>query len=233
MRRGPGLLTALAATAAAASAAFAPVAPAAAQTQRDWTRTVVRTPEGGFRMGNPNAAVKLVEFGSIACPHCAHFSADAAAALRSRYVRSGRVSFEYRPFVIFPTDPGAFMLLDCLGPSGFFPTAEQLYGAQAAWSARFRSLPDGEVERLAALPALEQAAALARAAGLDQYFRDRGMSAAQVDACLADQARLDRIAEATRRASAAGVQGTPSFMINGRLVGSQDWSTLEPMLAGR
>ncbi|MEA3079375.1 MAG: hypothetical protein QOF05_783, partial [Sphingomonadales bacterium] len=39
----------------------------------DWARTVVATPEGGFRMGNPSAKVKLVEYGSLACPHCRHF----------------------------------------------------------------------------------------------------------------------------------------------------------------
>jgi hypothetical protein len=27
----------------------------------DWTQTVAETPEGGMRMGNPNAPVKLVE----------------------------------------------------------------------------------------------------------------------------------------------------------------------------
>ena len=221
----------LAAAAAAAPALLVPAAPAEAQARRDWTRNVVRTAEGGFRMGNPAAAVKLVEYGSITCPHCAQFSADASVALRSRYVRSGRVSFEYRPYMIFPTDPGAFMLLDCLGPAGFFPAAEQLYAEQATWSARFRSLPQAEVQRIRALPPLAQAAAIARSAGVDRYFRARGMTARQVDSCLADQAGLDRLVEATRRAGAIGVAGTPTFFINGLSVGTQDWTRLEPMLA--
>lgn len=225
-------LAALAAAAAALPAALVPAQPAAAQANRDWTRTVVRTPDGGFRMGNPNSAVKLIEYGSITCPHCAQFSAEASAALRSRYIRSGRVSFEYRPYLIFPTDPGTFMLLNCLGPAGFFPTAEQLYAEQASWSARFRGLPRAEVERIRALPPLEQSAAIARAAGIDQYFRRRGMTAARVDACLADQAGLDRLVEINRRAEQLGVRGTPSFLLNGRLIGPQEWSTLEPMLAG-
>ena len=37
----------------------------------DWTTVVSATPEGGFVMGNPNAKVKLVEYGSMTCPHCA------------------------------------------------------------------------------------------------------------------------------------------------------------------
>ena len=60
------LLLFVAATAAAATPALAaPVhraaAPArhAAPAARDWSRVVVMTPDGGFRMGNPAARVKL------------------------------------------------------------------------------------------------------------------------------------------------------------------------------
>lgn len=225
-------LAALTSAAAALPALLAPSAPAAAQASRDWTRSVVRTPYGGYLMGNPAAATRVVEYGSITCPHCARFSADASAALRSRYIRSGRVSFEYRPYLIFPTDPGAFMLLDCLGPNGFFPAAEELYAEQATWSGRFRELPQAEVQRIRALPPIEQTAAIARAAGIDQYFRRRGMTAAQVNACLADGAGLDRLIEVTNHARAHGVASTPSFFLNDRSIGAQDWSSLEPMLAG-
>ena len=218
--------------AAAVPVLVAPAHPAEAQAQRDWSRTVALTPEGGVRMGNPEAGLKLVEYGSITCPHCAQFSADSAAALRSRYVRSGRVSFEYRPYLIFPTDPGAFLLLGCLGPAGFFPAAEQLYAEQVAWSGRFSSLPRAERERIRALPPLEQTAAIVRAAGIDRYFLSRGMSQARIDACLADELALDRLADITERAGAIGVQGTPTFLLNGRLIGGQEWSTLEPMLGG-
>jgi hypothetical protein len=43
----------------------APIEAVAAPNGGDWTKTVVATPEGGFLMGNPNADVKLVEFGSM------------------------------------------------------------------------------------------------------------------------------------------------------------------------
>ncbi|HEX8580099.1 MAG TPA: thioredoxin domain-containing protein, partial [Allosphingosinicella sp.] len=39
----------------------------------DWTQTVSATPAGGFLMGNPAAKVKLVEYGSMTCGHCAAF----------------------------------------------------------------------------------------------------------------------------------------------------------------
>src|SRR5436309_16013442 len=97
--RVPTAFVALAVLAAPALASAAPQrghAPPAVH--RDWSLVAVRTPEGGVRIGNPAAPVKLVEYGSITCPHCAAFSAEAAAALRASYVGPGRVSWEYRHY---------------------------------------------------------------------------------------------------------------------------------------
>jgi protein-disulfide isomerase len=209
-----------------------PQRPAAHVAQRDWSQVAVRTPEGGVRIGNPAAPVKLVEYGSITCPHCAHFSAEASQALRARYVRSGRVSWEYRPYLIFPTDPAVFMLLNCLGPARFFPSAEQLYATQSQWVGRVQALPSAEMARMQGLSPLQQSAAMARAAGLDQFFRARGMNDAQINACLANRAGIERLGAISQHAAQLGVQGTPTFFINGRLIGTQDWARLEPMLAG-
>jgi protein-disulfide isomerase len=221
------LLLAMPMSSPAAPRSRAPVA------QRDWSLTAVRTPEGGVRIGNPAAPVKLIEYGSISCPHCAAFSAEAALALRTNYVRTGRVSWEYRPYLIFPTDPGIFMLLNCLPPARVFPAAEQLYATQNDWYERVRALRADQRERLQGLPPLEQAAALVRAAGLDPFFRARGLTAAQVNACLANRAGIDRLTAISRHANEIGVQGTPIFFVNGRSVGTLDWARLEPMLTAR
>jgi protein-disulfide isomerase len=201
--------------------------------QRDWSLVAARTPEGGVRIGNPAAPVKLVEYGSISCPHCAAFSAEGAAALRTRHVRSGRVSWEYRPYLIFPTDPGIFMLLNCLGPARFFPATEQLYATQNVWYGRVRALTPDQLQHIQALSPFEQSAALVHAAGLDPFFRARGLTPAQINACLADHAAVERLAAIARHASDLGVQGTPTFFINGRSIGTVEWARLEPMLAGR
>jgi protein-disulfide isomerase len=223
---------ALAAFATLAAPASGPAAPRhrAPAAQRDWSLVAVRTPQGGVRIGNPAAPVKLVEYGSITCPHCAAFSVEGAQALRTRYVRPGRVSWEYRPYLIFPTDPGLFMLLNCLAPARFFPAAEQLYATQSAWVGRVRALPPAQLQQMATLTPNQTAAALVRGAGLDGFFRARGLTAAQIDACLANRAGLERLVANNRSANEAGVQGTPIFFINGRSVGTQDWARLEPML---
>jgi protein-disulfide isomerase len=222
------LLTVLVAAAPASSPAQrrAPVA------HRDWSQIAMRTPEGGVRIGNPAAPVKLIEYGSITCPHCAAFSAEGAAALRARYVRPGRVSWEYRPYLIFPTDPGIFLMLSCLPPSRFFPATEQLYATQRSWVGRVQALPEAELQRIQTLPANAQAAALFHAAGLEQFFRAQGLGPAQASACLANHAGIQRLGAISQHANQLGVQGTPTFFINGRSVGTQSWVRLEPMLTG-
>jgi protein-disulfide isomerase len=205
----------------------APRAPAA----RDWSQVVTATPEGGFRMGNPNARLKLVEFGSISCPHCAAFNAEGVPVLRAKYIRSGRLSWEYRPIMIFPTDPGVFLLLSCLGPGGFFSTSGELYSQQSQWTGKLGNLPAAEQERIGTLSLQEQAAAFVRAAGVDQILRQRGMSPDLINSGLADEPRLLRLVDVSRAASALGVTGTPMFLLNGRLLdGVYDWEDLEPHL---
>ena len=66
------LLSVFAAAAMALPAAAAPAQRRAGAARLD--PEVVATPEGGFRMGNPDARVKLVEYLSLTCPHCADFA---------------------------------------------------------------------------------------------------------------------------------------------------------------
>jgi protein-disulfide isomerase len=223
------LLVALAFAATATVAADAtPRRAAAARPHADWTRSVVATPQGGFRMGNPNAPVKLVEYGSITCPHCALFAAQGGGPLRQNYVKSGRVSWEYRPFMIFPTDPGIFMLLRCQGAAGFFSTSDRLYADQRGWSEKLQSLTPERVQQLQAMNATDRIAALVAETGTSAYFR--GMAPARVKACLADPRNLNSLLAITERATKEGVSGTPAFFVNGKLTGTLDWAGLEPFL---
>jgi protein-disulfide isomerase len=209
----------------------APLPRVAAPNHGDWTETVSTTDRGGFLMGNPDAPVKLLEYASISCPYCGRFSTDAFQPLTSRYVRSGQVSWEYRPFLIHGTDPAVFMLLRCAGPAAFFHLSEQLYATQAEWAGKAEQLPQDEQQRLQALDPQAQAAALARVTGIDQFFRQRGLPDARINACLADAGNLNQLGKISRRASSEeGVTGTPSFFINGQKKEAGTWAELEPLL---
>lgn len=197
----------------------------------DWTQTVVKTPEGGFRMGNPEAPVKLIEYGSMSCPHCAEFEEEGGPPLRDNYVKSGQVSWEFRPYLLFPTDPGVSLLVNCQSESAFFPALEQIYKDQSSWMGKVQAMPQDQLQALATLPPRESAAAVVRAAGLDEFFRQRGMPSSQIESCLNDPAGLEKIAETKRKGDEMKVNGTPSFFINGtRVEAAANWRGLEPAL---
>ena len=75
-----------------------------------------------------------------------------------------------------------------------------------------------QADSVNAVPPQQRIAAVVRAAGVDQFFRQRGMPGARVDACLADtNAIQEQIAASQRAGEADGVTGTPTFVINGRV----------------
>ena len=197
----------------------------------DWTQKVVKTPEGGYLMGNPEAPVKLVEYGSLSCPHCAEFEEQGAPTLRDTYVKSGQVSWEFRTYLLFPTDPGISLLANCQSEESFFPAIEQIYKDQATWMGKIQALPQDQLQALGTKPPRESAALVVRAAGLDEFFRQRGMPSSQIESCLGDPAGLERVAETKRKGDEMGVNGTPTFFLNGKVVeGVANWRGLEPKI---
>jgi protein-disulfide isomerase len=207
--------------------AAAPLTQITAPNHGDWTQIVARTPEGGYRMGNPDAPVKLVEYGSITCPHCAHFS-ETSAPLRERYVHSGQVSYEFRPFLIHPQDPAVFMLLECSAPSAFFLLSDQLFSTQEQWLGRIETAPQDQLQQLSSLPPQQQGPGLIRLMGLDQFFSQRGMPPARLASCLADNQALQQIGAVTQRASTQeSVNQTPTFILNGTKLDESDWPGVE------
>lgn len=210
----------------AAASQNTPLPQIAAPNNGDWTTVVEETPENGYRMGNPNAPVKLVEYASITCHVCAEFSETGHSELVNEFVKSGQVSWEYRFYPIFPTDPGLFMLLRCQGPGPFFGLSEQLYATQSQWTQRAQ--PAGA--QIQGLPLAQQPAAWVRATELDQFFRQRGLPQGRIDQCLANQEELQRLAASKERGDREGVTGTPSFFINGERVQVTAWSALKPLL---
>jgi protein-disulfide isomerase len=196
---------------------------------KDWRRTVSLTPEGGFRMGNPAAKVKLVEYGSMTCPHCAAFSREAGPALVSSYVRTGRVSYEFRNFVLNGLDVTATLLARCGGPVRFFALTDRFYATQSEWVAKLGALTQAQKDELKALPEGQRLGRLADLSGLTQLAAQGGVPAARGKQCLADEAALNRLGQmAETAASTHQVQGTPTFLVNGAKVPAADWAELEP-----
>lgn len=198
---------------------------------KDWTKVVVATTEGGFRMGNPDAPVKLIEFASFTCPHCREFNEAAADVLKSKYVASGKVSLEFRSFILNGIDVPVSLLAYCQPPAAFFATQKALFDTQEQWLGHIQR-GGAELERLQSLPQDRQVAGIIDLTQLDDFFKMRGMPASKQQKCLADKEALDRLAkirgDAVKRYN---LTGTPTFVINGVTQENVfDWKGLQPKL---
>jgi protein-disulfide isomerase len=202
----------------------------AAPTAVNWTRTVVATPEGGFRIGNPNARVKLIEYGSLVCPHCAQFSREGMAPLLANYVRGGKVSYEFRNYVLNSADIAATLVARCGGAARFFPMSGTLLATQNQWIGRIQALPAATIAQMNAAPPAQQFSRIAEVAGLVPMAARYGVPAVQARRCAGDKAAADRLVEMVRSANGLGVTGTPTFFFNGADIGTHTWATLEPIL---
>lgn len=210
----------------------APVATIAAPNGGDWAETVSETSEGGYRVGNPDAPVKLIEFASLTCSHCGEFAKTGMPALTEKYIKTGQVSLELRNYVRDPIDMTAALLTRCGGVKPYFKLTEQMFDSQMQWMQPFQTMGEAEAKRLGAIPPEQQFGELAKAGGLVQFVKMRGIPEAKANACLADKAALDRLVSMRNAADAQyKITGTPSFVINGTVVeNAADWRALEPKI---
>lgn len=228
-----GLLVGIAALAMIGGAAPAAAAPAKkpAAATHDWTKIVSATPEGGIRIGNPVAATRLIEYGSFTCSHCGHFARDGMPQLLEQYVKSGKVSFEFRNFVRDPYDLTAAILSRCAGPHEQFAMTESFFAAQEQWIGRFTAMTDEQKKVLSTLPEAERPMRVAAIGGLDALAAKAGITPAKAKQCFADTAATEKLI--AMRAVATDqhkLQGTPTFIINGETTHAHDWAALKPLL---
>lgn len=195
----------------------------------DWTRTITVTRDGAYVLGNPKARVRLVEYASYTCPHCAHFSAESSAPLKAM-IRSGSTSWEFRHLVRDRLDLAAVILARCVPRQSFFATTEAIFAAQGQWLERGYQFQQLNGSQLALYSQSDQLRVVADGAGLSALVQARGVTPAATAACFADDTAVARIT-ATTAAIPDSVTGTPTFFINGRVVpNAADWTRLQPAL---
>ncbi len=206
-----------------------PVPTVAPPAGKAWTEVVTKTPEGGYLMGNPNAPIKLIEYGSLSCPHCAKLAQEGFAKLTGTYVASGRVSFEFRSFAIHPQDVPLTVLASCGTTEAFIPLVEQAYANFDALAASTQAGAQ-KAEAAMSLPEKERFVAFADATGYTDFFAARGIAKDQGHACLADFARASAIARQAEQYGKEGIDSTPTLLINGSKLDGNTWAELEPAL---
>ena len=185
---------------------------------RDWTKTVVNTATG-WRAGNPAAPTKLVEYGSPNCPHCAHFAEATDAGIMAR-VKSGKLSFEYRPYMIFPHDVAAALITRCVPLGRRFAFVHDYYRNSAGITDKLRDAMSDDAKQAELEAAREQSIAaynrkVVALTGMTALAARYGLTAAATNRCVANQAGLDWLQKTQSAAKSAGVNGTPTYMLNG------------------
>lgn len=204
------------------------------QPRNKWAEVITETAEGGHLIGNPEAKVKLVEFASMTCPHCAAFDAASRDALLNRYIKSGRVSFEFRNYVRDPFDIVASLVARCGDARQFFAITHDLFDRQREWVAKILEIPEAQLQAIQSMPREQQFLALAKIAEFQDFGVKQGLTQQQVDACITDKVEADRLVVAQESAvSRFNFPGVPAIMINGELIANADWNAVYALLRKR
>jgi protein-disulfide isomerase len=213
-----------------AAALLAAAALLSGQTRADWDTVVAKT-DFGHRVGNPDAKVKLVEFFSYTCPHCAEFAQQGEGAIKIGYLAPGKVSVEYRHLIRDPVDLTVGMLVNC-GATGRFPGNHAAFIlGQSRWIGPLARPTQAQTTRWRTAGAAGRRA-IAGDFGFYAIMERRGYRRTDVDRCLADEAMANRLAQISAREwDRPGIDATPSFAINGIVMpGTHTWAALSRQL---
>lgn len=202
------MLKTLAAAAALSLTALLPLSSAAQEAAATDAPAVEIT---DFSMGSADAPVKITEYASFTCPHCATFHSTVWPQLKSDYIDTGKVHFTYREVYFDRYGLWAAMVARCGGEMRYFGIVDMLFDQQKEWAAS--DDPNVVVGNLRTI---------GKAAGLDD---------AALDACLKDGAKAEAmVARFETNMQADGVEGTPTFIINGEKHSNMSYDDMKAIL---
>jgi protein-disulfide isomerase len=149
-----------------------------------------------FSLGNADAPVKIVEYASFTCGHCANFHENVFKPLKRDYIDTGKVHFTQREVYFDRYGLWAAMVARCGGEMKYFGISDILFSTLQDWAGS--QDPTVVVQNLKTI-------------GLSA-----GLTTDQLDACMKDAAMADAMVkrfEANMQTD--GVEGTPTLFING------------------
>lgn len=165
-------------------------------TQISSTDGFTPTPNGGYAIGNPDATVKIIEFASFTCGACANFHETVYPQLKEKYIDTGKVHFEMRPFIRNSADMYATIAINCAAPQNFEPMADLYFTSQRTWLTS--SDPNAYVETMA---------------------KRAGIPSSRYQQCTNDNGQKTAALTVTKKAQEAyQVHSTPTVVVNGEVV---------------
>jgi len=159
----------------------------------DQAKLMEQGPLKDIVLGKADAPVTIVEYASMTCPHCAHFTVATLPAIKEKYIDKGKAKLILREFPFDPRAAAAFMLARCAPEDRYYPLVDVLFKQQEQWAASANAVePLMQISKLA------------------------GFTQESFNACLTNQKLLDDVnASRDRGAKDFGVNATPTFFING------------------
>jgi len=161
------------------------------------------TPEGLYYKGDPEAPVTVIEYSDFQCPACGAYFSRLGRFIDENYVEIGKVQFVYHDFPLRSIHPNAVQAAEaarCAGDqNAFWPMHDLLFSRQNEWSS------DGNVQP--------------RFVG---YAEDLELDVNAFEQCLSEGRYADEVNAAADAAEAVGIQATPTFVVNGKQVGSDE-----------
>lgn len=156
-------------------------------------------------LGDPNAPIKIEEFSDFQCPFCGRFHQETEPLLRQYYIDTGRVQFTYRSMGNFVSD-------NIARGRGTPAKTESRDAAQAVYCA-------GDQDMFWDMHAHLFANALGEDVGsftdrrLKEIAETVGLDMAAFNSCYDSGKYLDRVQQDSEDGQAAGVNGTPGFLV--------------------
>jgi len=164
-----------------------------------------KLPDDDAVLGDGNAPVTIVEFSDFQCPFCGKFYDETFPQLKKEYIDTGKVKLVYRDFPLSIHEMAQTYAEagECAHEQGkFWEMHDKIFG--------------------------EQKNGVATIDTLKKWAKGLGVKEVQFNTCLDTHKYADEVAKDVKDGEAAGVQGTPSFFINGKLVvGAIPFSVLE------
>ena len=151
-------------------------------------------------LGNPQAKVTVIEYASVACPHCADWNINVFSAFKTKYIDSGRVHYIAREALVHDPAVAAagFLTARCAGKDKYFQVVDAIYRAQG------EILASGQPRGI-----------------LLNIAKSAGLTEKQFDTCINDQKSLDAInARWEHYVTDDKINSTPTFVINGKVYAS-------------
>ncbi|MCD6400673.1 MAG: DsbA family protein [Anaerolineales bacterium] len=170
----------------------------------------------GNTMGDPNAPVVIEEYSDFGCGHCASFAETTSKQLSEEFIKTGKVRFIFHSvggLIGSQTTPIAAEAAYCAEDQNkFWEYHDAIYANQYQL---FFADPRTDIMKF-----------------FNSFAKDLGLDTDAFQSCLEGGKYRDKVNQDEADARKAGVDGTPTFFVNGEIIrGAQPYEVFKQMIA--